>query len=155
MPGVSRSFIREKRDPWARSSGITGMHRICCTLCFLVAAATPVKAQTLDYTCNVGLLQISIHVDIDAQSVTQRVYSGSTVLTAEYMNGVFGRVSERGMATLIPPMRQFVHIDQDAISYGGELDGARDTAILDRRKSILTLPNGNAGWCSMASSTQK
>jgi hypothetical protein len=134
---------------------MTTMLRIGCTLCFLLAAASSAKAQTLDYTCNVGPLQISIHVDIDARSVTQRVYSGSTVLTAEYMNGVFGRVSERGMATLIPPMHQFVHIDQDAISYGGELDGARDAAILDRRKSILTLPNGKAGWCSMASSSQE
>ncbi|HEY1803325.1 MAG TPA: hypothetical protein VGG45_02485 [Terracidiphilus sp.] len=59
------------------------------------------------------------------------------------------------MATLIPPMHQFVHVDHDAISYGGELDGTKDTAILDRRKSMLTLPNGNAGWCSMAPSSQK
>ena len=71
------------------------------------------------------------------------------------MNGVFGRVSDRGVATAIPPMHQVVHIDQDAILYGGELDGARDTAILDRRNGILTLPNGKAGWCSMTSSSQK
>ena len=46
------------------------MLRIGYTLCFLLAVASPTKAQTLDYTCNVGPLQISIHVDIDARSVT-------------------------------------------------------------------------------------
>lgn len=113
------------------------MQRIGCTLGLLLAAASPAKARTLDYSCSVGPLQISIHVDVEARSVTQQVHSGAISLTAEYMNGVFGRVSDRGVATAIPPMHQVVHIDQGAILYGGELDGARDTAILDRRNGIL------------------
>jgi hypothetical protein len=131
------------------------MHRLACILGLLLAASLPAKAETFDYSCNVGPLQILIHVDVEAESVTQQVHSGSVALTAEYMNGVFGRISDRGIATLVPPMHQLVHIDQDVIVYGGELEGVRDMATLNRRTSVLTLPNGQAGWCSIVPPLRK
>jgi hypothetical protein len=126
--------------------------RVNAAIFFAVAFSIPTSAnaETFDYACTVGDLAIHIHVNASAKSVTQQVQSGPTTLTAEYMDGVFGKVSERGMAALIPPMHQLVRISENSIAYGGELDGSKDIAVLDRRVNTLTLANGKAGWCTPA-----
>ena len=116
---------------------------------FIAAAAATVspKTETLDYACTIGALTINIHADLPAKSVTQQVASGPITLTAEYMDGVFGKVADSGPAARIPAMHQFVRISDESIVYGGELDGAKEAAVLDRHMSTLTLANGQSGWC--------
>jgi len=46
-------------------------------------------------------------------------------------------LKDRGAAARIPLMHQFVRITEGSIVYGGELEGAKDAAIVDRRASTL------------------
>jgi hypothetical protein len=44
-------------------------------------------------------------------------------------------------------VHQFVRVIIESVSYGAELHGIEDRAVLDRRLATITLANGKAGWC--------
>jgi hypothetical protein len=128
------------------------MYQVGWTLLILmVITSTVTRAGSLDYACSVGDLNVSIHVDTDAKSVTQHVESGPIKAVAEYKDGEYGAVSHTGIGALLPSMHQFVRITEDFIYFGGELHGTEDGAALNRHLSTLTLPNGKTGWCFLQS----
>ena len=105
-------------------------------------------AETLDYRCVVADVKLSIHVDVQAQTVRQITQSGSTTEIGEYSDGVYGPISHAGAAALlVPPVHQFVRITEELIYYGAELHGKEDAVVLNRRLATVTLPNGKSGWC--------
>jgi hypothetical protein len=105
-------------------------------------------AETLDYRCVVDDVKLSIHVDVQAQTVRQITQSGSTTEIGEYSDRVYGPMSHTGAAAvLIPSVHQFVRITEELIYYGAELHGVEDRAVLNRRLATITLPNGRTGWC--------
>jgi hypothetical protein len=110
----------------------------------------PAAAEILDYDCVIGELKVSLHIDTQAQTVRETAQSGSVTEVAEYDDGVYGPVSHTGTAALIPSVHQFVHIDKELIDYGAELRGVEERAVLNKRLSTITLPNGKSGWCLMA-----
>jgi hypothetical protein len=105
-------------------------------------------STVLDYECVVGEVAISLHIDTETQTVQQTAKAGLVTEVGTYSDGVYGPVSRTGAAgVLIPPVHQFVLITEEVIQYGAELRGTRDTAMLDRRSLVLTVPNGASGWC--------
>jgi hypothetical protein len=124
-------------------------------LMVMVVASSVVRADSLDYVCSVGDVGMSIHVDIEAKSVTEQVESGAIKGGAEYIEGEYGKVSYGGISALLPSMHQFVRITEDYIYFGGERQGKEDGAAINRRLSTLTLPNGKTGWCSLQSPAER
>lgn len=98
----------------------------------------------------IGELKVSLHIDTQAQTVSQTVQSGSVTEVAEYDDGVYGPVSHTGATAQIPSVHQFVHVNEELIYYGAELRGVEERAVLNKRLSTITLPNGKSGWCLMA-----
>jgi hypothetical protein len=105
-------------------------------------------AEILDYDCVVDDLKLSLHIDTQTKTVRQTAQSTSVTEVGEYSDGVYGPISHAGAAALIPSVHQFVRITEELISYGAELKGVEDEAVLNRRLATITLPTGRGGWCS-------
>jgi hypothetical protein len=119
-------------------------------LLWVIALTMPygASAEVLDYKCAVGEVAISLHIDTETQTVRQMASAESATEVGTYSDGVYGPISHTGAAgALIPPVHQFVIISEEAVQYGAELRGMRDTATLNRRSLVLTLPGGASGWC--------
>jgi class 3 adenylate cyclase len=96
------------------------------------------------------LIDPTIAVHTQAQTVRQTVQFGSVTEVAEYDDGVYGPVSHTGITALIPSVHQFVHVNEELIYYGAEVRGVEEGAVLNKRLLTITLPNGKSGWCLMA-----
>jgi membrane-associated protease RseP (regulator of RpoE activity) len=120
--------------------------------CLLASAA---KAEIFDYDCAVGVVQILIHVDTQALIVTETAQKDGLTEVGRYSDGVFGPVGNAGAASTIPPVHQFVRIDDQKIYFGAELGGREEGAVLDRQLATLTIPSRKSGWCSRILSSAK
>jgi hypothetical protein len=127
---------------------LTTATRCLILFLWLTALAARARAEILHYTCTVGEVTISLHIDTDIQSIEQISRAGSVVEIGQYTDGAFGSISHTGAAgALIPPVHQFVLISGETIQYGAELHGIKDMATLNRRLRVLTIPSGQSGWC--------
>jgi hypothetical protein len=110
--------------------------------------AGPADAETLTYKCAVGGVDILLRIDTEILTVSEVSQKDGITEVARYSDGVFGPVSDVGAARMIPPVHQFVRIDDQRVYFGAELRGEEDSAVLDRRRATLTIPNGDSGGCS-------
>jgi hypothetical protein len=113
----------------------------------VILIAGSADAEILSYECAVGQVKITLRVDTALLDVTETTQADGDVFVGRYSDGVFGRVSDVGAAALIPPAHQFVRIDGQKIHFGVELKGKEQSAVLDQEKMMLTIPNGQSGWC--------
>jgi hypothetical protein len=113
-----------------------------------ILMAGSANAEILNYECVVGQAKITLRVDTVLLDVTETTNADGTVVVGRYSDGVFGQVSDVGVASLIPPAHQFVRIEGQKIRFGLELKGKESSAVLDREMAMLTVPSGRSGWCS-------
>jgi hypothetical protein len=122
-------------------------HANLIVLVQLCAFSASAAAEVLHYECTVSEVAVSLHIDTDARIVQQVAREGSVTEIGQYSDGVYGPVSRTGAAASIPLVHQFVRVINESVSYGAELHGIEDRAVLNRRLATITLANGKAGWC--------
>jgi hypothetical protein len=124
------------------------MFRFWQVLVLTAFTLSPVKAEVLQFICSIDGIAASIQVDTEAKEVIQRASAGGLEITAEYKDGVFGKVSKTGLGASTRSTRQFVKISDSRVYFGGMLNGNEEGSALDRRTGVI-LVNGKAGRCAL------
>ena len=120
------------------------------TACIISAVSSATHAEIIDYACssnNGG--RHTIHINTRLKFVRQKITNGLAEGTAEFSDGIFGKLAESGMISLVGAAKQFVRIDNDAIYFGIKLHGDTEQGTsIDRRTRTIIYSDGTDGVCS-------